>query len=149
MDAFQQLDTPEEKILEIIERIRPHISGPDGVATSASFEYWVIVFNAVRATTTRDEIKDVARTYFLVANENAKPKFNVSQGLMKATSHLIWRKLYAFETGKPRTDVREAVLDAMMFPQERGAQFFHTIMEEIAAEHGETLDEMMERLDPE
>ena len=149
MAAFEELDTPEATILAMIERIRPHIRGPEGAETSASLEYWVTVFNAVCASTTREQIKDVARQYYLVSNEHALPRFNVSQGLMKATSHLIWRKLYALEAGKLRSDAREAIRDAMVPPHERGAQFLRAIMEEIAAEHGETLDEMTERLDPE
>jgi hypothetical protein len=146
MSAFEEVSTPAEKILEVIPRIMRELQGPEAVATKAAFEYWIEAFNAANSATTRAQLKPVVRKHYCTNNPHASSAFNVSQGLMKATTHLIWRKLYALEAGQLRTDVSEAIRDATTPPYERGQQFMAVLLREIAAETGETEEQMIERV---
>jgi hypothetical protein len=147
--TLQDVDATEEQILAVINDIRPRLRGPDAAVTAAEFKYWSRAYNLVRAAKTRDDIKTVVRQHTCSSDVRAMPFFNIGQGMMKAATHLMWRRLYELEAGQLRTDVAEAVRDAMTPPLQRGKQFMRAIIDEIAAENGESVDAMMTRLETE
>ena len=146
MEAFEDVDSSPELIARSIEQILPEMHKPDAAAAKDAFDYWRGAFGAVRAATTRTAVKDIVRTYVCTANRHACSHFNIAQGLMKATMHTVWRKLYELEAGQLRTDPREAVRDAMMPPLARGQEFMQVIVTEIAAETGETAAQLIARV---
>ena len=146
MEVLEDVESPPELIAYSIEQILPEMHKPDAAASRGAFDYWHGAFNAARAAATREAIKDVVRTYVCSTSPHARLPYNIAQGLMKATTHTIWRKLCTLDAGRLRADPREAVRDAMMSPAARGQELMRAMVAEIAAETGETTDQLAARI---
>jgi hypothetical protein len=149
MAILQNVDATEEQVLAVIADMRPRLRGPEAAVTAAEFKFWTRAYNLLRGAQTRDDIKTIVRQHTCSSDVRAMPFSNIGQAMMKAATHLMWRRLYALEAGQLRTDVAEAVRDAMTPPLLRGQQFMRAIIAEIAAESGESVDQMMDRLEAE
>jgi hypothetical protein len=146
METFEDVDASEEIIASCIRLVDIQLEEPEAEEAKAPFNYWRAAFEATREATTRDQIKNLAREYLCSTGPYTMSPFNIAQGLMKATIHLMWRKLYALEVGRWRTDPEEAIRDATTPRTKRSQEFMHAIYEEIAAETGETVEGMRTRI---
>lgn len=148
MEVFSDYSSSEEEVAKCVTQVAPFIRGPQDVVeqAKAAFGYWRAAFERARACTCRDDIKAVAREYVCTRNPHASSKFNIAQGLMKATIHVLWKKLYLLETRRGHAAPREAILDAVTDPQQRAIQYFRSVLAEIAAERGETLEKTIKDL---
>jgi hypothetical protein len=146
MVIFESPDSPVSVISDTVKRIEPLIKGPGADAARSAFAFWIDGFNRVVSAKTRADVKAVVLSHICTDDPRAKSPFNIAQGLMKATCHQVWLKLYALEAGKLRTDPAEAVKDAITPPLVRGQQFFREMCEEIASTRGETAREMMSKI---
>lgn len=118
-------------------------------AARDGFQYWRKVFDEADKSTTREQIKDITREHICKNHAFSRPKFNLVQGAMKAAIHRLWRRLYYIECERWSSDLKKALLDATTFPLERSTQYMRQIYEEIAAETGETVEQLMFRICPE
>lgn len=148
MRVFEDEDAAEEEVLAAADTVRAHLAlaGEGGAAVSPGFEHWAAAFTAARAARTRASLKDWARLYLCTPSPHGASPHNVTQGIMEASVHLVWRRLYAAEAGRLRTDIAEAVRDAAIPRRERSIEFMQALLAEIAAETNETAEAMMARV---
>jgi hypothetical protein len=146
MSVFEYVDSTEAQIADSIAQVLPELRKPSAAVAKGAFDYWYGAFEAVRAATTRAEIKNIVRTYVCTSNPHTHSPFNIVQGIMKATIHTMWRKLYELEAGQLKADPREAVRDALLPPASRGQELLRMMVKEIATETGETADQLMARV---
>jgi hypothetical protein len=148
MSVFDDVESTSEQIAGAIVAVRVHLQGTDGASAAArsAFEYWAAAFDQVMRAANREDIKSVVRRFICSSDPRNMSKFNVAQGLMKATSHTMWRRLYDLEAGRLRSDPAEAIRDAMIPPVDRGIEFMRSIYEELAAENNESIEEMKFRI---
>jgi len=147
MSTFGDEGASEESVLAAVGTVRGELdlAGDEATDVRPGFEHWVAAFAAARAAATRDSLKDCVRFYLCTPGPHDAPPHNISQGMMKATVHLIWRKLYAWEAGRPASAEPRKWAGAIT-PREQSQEFLRAMYAEIAAEGGETVDAMMERV---
>jgi hypothetical protein len=146
MKTFENYGSSVEDVAECVRALEPLIEGPDSLEARAAFGHWCQAFTKARAATDRDAVKAIAREYLCTPNAHAASPYNIAQGLMKATIHVLWKKLYAVEVARGHAEVAEAVRDAVTPQQKRATEYFRVVLAEIAAETGESTDEMMARV---
>lgn len=156
MAALEDPSTPAARIRECFGTIRTSLAetaalgNPEEVqaakATSLAFEYWAGVFDQAAAAATREGIKALLRTHLCAAHEHSMPLHNISQGAMKAAIHCIWTRLYSIMAGRGHPTPLPAIRDALTPPLQRAQEYMHELYKEIAAEKGETVEQMMKRV---
>lgn len=147
MKTFEDFGAEVEQVALCVRSVRPYLQGAEGAATRDAFEYWAGAFEQTRAATSRATIKALARKFVVSTDPRSASPFNIVQGLMKATIHLMWKELYAFDEGVPPAAVQGPLPPAQASRLETlGVASMQRLYREIAAESGETVEAMMQRV---
>jgi hypothetical protein len=150
MAVFEAYDSSEATVADAIEALRVSMRESEPherlAAAVAGFEHWAGAFEEARRALAREEIKAWVRKWLCAPSQHVASPYEVAQGAMKAAVHLSWKRLYALEVGRGHPEPAEAIRDAMTPPQQRAIEYYRRLYEELAAEHGETVEQMMRRV---
>lgn len=160
MAAFEDYNSSELAINSGIKLVRASLATPLSTdsrahepqytvaaeAASRAFEFWVTAFGRATNATSREDIKVLTREYLCTAHAHSVSPYNIAQGIMKATIHCLWRKLYTITVNRGHPEPESAIRDAVTPVKQRAVEYFQLLYGEIAAENGETVDEMMRRV---
>jgi hypothetical protein len=129
LDAFDNFDTPDEVVAAHTRELRDAGRGR-AEAAHEPFEYWCAAFETARAAASRDDVKALARRYLCAGRPFQRTRYPIVRGAMKACVHVLWKRLYALETGVGHWDLAPAATAR----QERSMEYFGALLAEIAAE---------------
>ena len=106
VNAMKHLNNPETEskvIVEIFEDFKAKMckhnkkwldQAPDLVLTIA---YWNDMYSKLLLVTSNEEVKNTVKSLFdSTQNIHNQSKYNLGQSFMKATMHLMWKKLATF-----------------------------------------------------
>lgn len=134
-------DTDEETVVKCIDVVRKTVQdyitqgAPKAMCDEmmVHLDFWNKAFAAVQKAKTRAELKTVARELFCsdtVSDDILATKFEWVNAIMKATIHLIWRKLREFGS----TDPANAVLQTIHSRTAYSRLLMKQLADEIAAD---------------
>lgn len=150
MWVFERYESRDSEVRECIALIRDQLADDDPEAEQCreAFEWWASAYEVARSSRTVEELKEATRKYLCTNSERARPRYNVAQGAMKATIHRLWKNLYIARAGAGHLQLMPAILDAVTPEKDRAVMYMRELLAEIAAEGGETAEEMVDRLAP-
>lgn len=105
MDILENMDSTESEIMMVIDQIRDNLKESlDHTPMTSSeknshlecletIDYWSQCLNDIKQLNQLTDLKPIILKYYATTNKHNFSKYNVAQGIMKATSHLLWKKL--------------------------------------------------------
>ncbi len=128
----------ENEVAKMLELVLSFLSSSRDAASDkchVEVTYWQHVFLKVQIAVNINDIKLICKQYVCVPYTT---HFNIANSAMKAAINLMTKKIYKFKTSKPCACVEDV---------QQGTKWMTSLLTEIAAENGETLEGMMSRVE--
>jgi hypothetical protein len=141
MTVFEDPESPDILVRTALRGLLPYILGPNADRVLEAYNFWVTAYESVFAIGVGPEarvaLKDLVRKYLVNDHPYIQSPYNVAQGAMKATIHLMWKRHYSIVV---------YAIGAVGCIQQRVAAF-RLFLDEITREKGMTAEQFIEELD--